>query len=212
MKGFIGPVIVLALLSGCAASMSGYPPRAIPTNIEVEALIPYLMSDAAVKCRDVECRNQFIDASVRAIDLNYGDWKASLWQENTSLNLWSTIGTMVLSGAASMVGGPAAGYMAGGVAALAGGTAAFRSTVLGDKGALPLIMSMDSYRENVVVNLIECEMSTIENCGMLIAMHLVEDLYQTGSIPGGLSDIVTQATVVKAQARARTRAVRGLRP
>jgi hypothetical protein len=194
--------LALVLLAGCS-TMNAYPPRAVPASAEVLALTLYMQSDTAVKCQDVECRNLWVRASVRSIDLYYGDWVAEIWKENSNLNLFSSIATMLLGYAGSFIAGPASPYLAAGTTAISGSSAAFSKSVMGDKGALPLIMTMNGSRENIIADLIECTMSSIEVCPMIVAMHKVEELYQTGSVPGGLSTIVEKATETKTQVRER---------
>ena len=205
-------VLAIVMLSGCA-SLTAFPPRYLDASLEIAVLQPYLLPDVAVQCRDTVCRNQWIDAAVRATDLSYAGWKQSFWSENTGMNLGSSLLTMALGGLGGLgVGGATVvPYLAAGAAGVAGGMAAFSKAALGEKAILPLTMAMDAGRENIVADLIECEMSSMDVCPMLLALHLVEAYYQVGSVPGGLGDIVTRAMESKVQARQRLRIMRGVK-
>lgn len=209
---YLAIILAVLTLGGCA-SLTAFPPRYLDATIEISALTSYLMPDVAVQCQDVKCRNQYIDAAVRATDLSYAGWKQSFWSENTGMNLASSLVTMVLGGLGGLgVGGATVvPYLAAGAAGIAGGQAAFSKAALGEKSILPLTMAMDAGREQVLASLVECEMATIKVCPMLVALHLVEEYYQIGTIPGGLSDITTKAAESKMKARATIRGFQGER-
>ncbi len=96
---------MILALSGCS-TLTAYPPRAMDTALELSALSAFLLPDVAVTCKDVGCRNQFINAHVRATDLNYGDWKKSIWSESSTMNLGTSLVTMLLGGLGGLgVGG-----------------------------------------------------------------------------------------------------------
>ncbi len=237
MKGLIGMVMVLALLSGCATTVvyipPSYPVPILDVATEIQAVSPYVMPQVILDCQDKSaaeqrvCRDRYLNAIIVGTDVRFMEYEGTLFdasqkasQPSTAETILKVVG-MAAGTAGALAGGlviplVAAPFLAAGAGLLPGITGAVSPTP--DPFFGRTLQTVDALmvaaRAGILEEILVCQETAIEYCSLGRAVALADEYRGAGSIPGALREANEQAAIKTrdVKERTKTRMLRGLRP
>jgi hypothetical protein len=185
--------LCLTLVASCA-SMSGYPPASIDQNAELKSLQPYFSPDKVNSCADKQCRNEIISGRLRAVDLNYYAFVKVLFEQYSASTLSADIIVLGLNAAGAVAGGAATkAALAAASAGVVGVKGAIDADLFYQKTMPALVAQMDAQRKTVLANILKGLSQELAQYPLQQGLGDVDAYYASGTIPGAISGIVTDA-------------------
>jgi hypothetical protein len=184
--------VIATAVVGCASTSIG-PTRLYSTSSEGEAIRTQIgLPDFAhyMELSDSEAvryRNNYIGARMYAMDVAYSDYEASITKENQWLGFGSTIATLGLTGASTLVPAVATKDIlttaAGGIA---GSEAAYNDQLLMKQTVSIIQNQMRANRSNVAAGIMRKMSSNSSTYTLGMALSDLEEYYRAGTITGGV--------------------------
>jgi hypothetical protein len=180
---------------GCA-SYHGYPNRYSNVKKDLDALALDFSGKQISACeqaREKACRDLITNSAIRAIDLQFDDFRQQLFRSSGAINLGSDIAVLGLSaGGALLVPATTKAILAAISGVVTGSKASIDKNLLYDKTVLIMLGRMEALRKDQFL-LIQKGLRTEWNSYPLSAALVdVEGYYNVGTIPAAINSINAQ--------------------
>jgi hypothetical protein len=200
-------LITLTGLFGCS-SISGIPDRSVDAEVELTTLLPYFAANVisvyeakSTKALKRAYRNDVVSARVRAIDIQYSEFKQDISAENKRMSIGADTAVLFLGGfgAVSTVTSSQA-IISATSAMITGVKTSIDKNAYYDSTLNALITQMDANRREALVAIYRGVENDVEDYSLLRALIDTESYFQAGTIIGAVSEINKNAGVTKAGA------------
>ena len=200
-------------LTGCA-TVSGFPKQAFDTKEVNAEIAPYLLAKKVSdydKCDQQErCRNDIIDARLRAIDLRFGEYERGLYKEGVGFGVGTDWIALALNGAGSVTGASRA--LSAAAAGVLGARASFEKQALYNMTMPAMLAQMVAKRREVLAHIRDGESQKVASYSLFRALNDIDDYAFAGTLPGAISEISNHAGVQATQANAELKAIQIVAP
>jgi|ERR1700693_439319 len=188
--------VAIALLTGCA-SYHGYPDRYTDVGKDLVALQKTFEQANITTCELARadplatlCRDLIVNSLVRAIDLQYDDFRQRLFRSSGGLNLTSDVAVLGLSAAGTLLSPAGTKAILAGISGLVTGTkASIDKNLLFDKTILLMLDRMDVLRKEKLLYIQTGLGKKWDKYTLPAALVDVEAYYDAGTIPAAINSI-----------------------
>jgi hypothetical protein len=200
-------------LGGCA-SIGGFPKPAFDQKNTAAELAPYLSPTIVTqysKCPDkVECRNDILDARMRAVDMTFANFERALYREGIGIGVGTDWVTLALNAVGSVT--KASKPLAAAAGAITGARSSYEKQALYNL-TLPVMMAqMSAKRKDVLARVRQGETQSVAAYSLFQGLNDVDSYEAAGTIPGAVADMITNAGVQSKQADQKLDAIRMVAP
>jgi len=199
-------------LAACSG-IKGFPDRSYNTADELAALSKY-QTMAALDAFDAPdnaarggmtkegWRNEVLEARIQDMNLQFSKFEQSLYEQGIGFGVGTDWIVLALSGAGAIVTGGASNALSGAAAGVTGARSAYGKDVLYDKTLPVIIAQMVAQRQTVLVRIREGETQDANAYPLTRGLADVEEYYNAGTIPGGISNLAINAGAQSKDAQA----------
>lgn len=199
---------VLFVLTGCVASLAGYPDSSADLDRELKQLEPYFAADVVKKCNDEPdpnkkraWRDEVVNGRIRAVNLHFNVFEQAIYKEGVSLNLATDWVVLVLGGAGATAGDARTKQILAAISGgITGGKAAFDKHAYFEKTMPALLSQMTALRKTTLLKIQTGLSKGVDEYQCNQALMDVEDYYAAGTIPGAIKGITEAAGATAADA------------
>ena len=203
-------------LGGCA-SIGGFPKPAFDQKNTAAELAPYLsptiVADYSnnLKCPNkVECRNNILDARMRAVDMTFGNYERALYREGIGIGIGTDWVTLALNAVGSVT--KASKPLAAAAGAITGARSSYEKQALYNL-TLPVMMAqMSAKRKDMLARIRQGETQSVAAYSLFQGLNDVDSYEAAGTMPGAVADMATNAGVQSKQADQKLDAIRMVAP
>ncbi|WP_426258097.1 hypothetical protein [Sphingomonas sp. DC1600-2] len=200
-------------LAGCA-TVSGFPNSAFDTTQVNAEIAPYLLAakvTAYDSCQAKKaCRNDIIDARLRAIDLRFGEYERNLYKEGVGFGVGTDWIALALNGVGSV--SAASKALSAASAGVLGARASFEKQALYNMTMPAMLAQMVAKRREVLARIREGESQDVAAYSLFRALNDIDDYAFAGTLPGAITEISNHAGVQATQANADIKAIQIVAP
>lgn len=200
-------------LAGCA-TVSGFPKSAFDTTQVNAEIAPYLLAakvTAYDSCQAKKaCRNDIIDARLRAIDLRFGEYERNLYKEGVGFGVGTDWIALALNGVGSV--SAASKALSAASAGVLGARASFEKQALYNMTMPAMLAQMVAKRREVLARIREGESQDAAAYSLFRALNDIDDYAFAGTLPGAITEISNHAGVQATQANADIKAIQIVAP
>lgn len=199
--GVFVPVFGFIFLGGCA-SVSGFPRQIVRPAVARNEVAAYLTEKAVSDCNansTRQCRNQILDARLRAIDIEFGEYERALYREGIGFG----VGTDWLAIALNTIGSVtnASKPLAAASAGVLGARASYEKQALYNLTLPVMLAQMQAKRKEVLVHIRGGENQEVSDYSIYRGLNDIDDYAMAGSVPGAMNEMVTNAGVQAKEAK-----------
>jgi hypothetical protein len=208
------PAALAFLALGGCASIGGFPKPAFDQKNTAAELAPYLSPTIVTeysKCPDkVECRNNILDARMRAVDMTFANFERALYREGIGIGVGTDWVTLALNAVGSVT--KASKPLAAAAGAITGARSSYEKQALYNL-TLPVMMAqMSAKRKDVLARVRQGETQSAATYSLFQGLNDVDSYEAAGTIPGAVADMITNAGVQAKQADQKLDAIRMVAP
>lgn len=201
-------VMLIAIFSGCTASIEAYPERpfdnALPAPPQIDSVRVVREFYQLPEDQRQNYRNKVIAERIAAINISYRLFEEELFHEGTARNIATDWALLGLAGAGATVTSSATQQILAMVSGgLVGARAAFDKNALFDRTLPSLVAKMEASRRHIEERLLNGMKLDISAYGIIEALGDLDSYYTAGTIPGAILNISGDAGVLKAQIQQR---------
>lgn len=209
----LSAALAFLALGGCA-SIGGFPKPAFDQKNTAAELAPYLSPTIVTeysKCPDkVECRNNILDARMRAVDMTFANFERALYREGIGIGVGTDWVTLALNAVGSVT--KASKPLAAAAGAITGARSSYEKQALYNL-TLPVMMAqMSAKRKDVLARVRQGETQSVAAYSLFQGLNDVDSYEAAGTIPGAVADMITNAGVQAKQADQKLDAIRMVAP
>lgn len=187
-------LFVLAAASGCASS-NGFPDPVVSTESVITEVQDSLTVKAVTDCNAAltrSCRNNIIDARVRASNARFSQFERELYVEGIGFGVGTDWATLAINGIATF-SKSAAPELAALSAAIIGGRASYEKQALYNLSLPVMLAQMVAKRQEVLVRVRAGQTKELADYTLYRGLDDVDEYHRAGSIPAAMSEMINNA-------------------